>query len=252
MTKVYMVTMPRQGYSGFTAIMRFFRKFDCHKWIVSAELGAMGYQHWQIRFRCALEPEQAMIAWRLNVCNGFNILEANDNGWEYEGKEGKFLASWDAPGARRVRFGKMEWRQEVAVERARDTNDRQVVVWYDPRGNSGKSWLVGHLVETKQAYYVPPYLATVESMIKTLASMVKADREAGSPPRPLVVIDIPRSYKWKQEMYVAIEAIKDGVIVDPRYSATVENIRGIGVIVMTNERPKLDKLSMDRWDIMEL
>lgn len=251
MTNVYMVTMPRKGYSGFIAIMRFFREFDVHKWIVSPEKGAKGYEHWQIRFRCGLTPENAMFAWRQWVCKGFNMLEASDNGWEYEGKEGKFLASWDSKGARNVRFGKMRWRQEATVLRARATNDREIVVWYDPEGNSGKSWLVGHLVETRQAYYVPPYLATVESMIKTLASMVKADRENGNPPRPLVVIDIPRSYKWKNDMYIAIEAIKDGIIVDPRYSATVENVRGIGVIVLTNERPQVGKLSADRWDILD-
>ncbi|ADB24797.1 putative replicase protein [Chimpanzee associated porprismacovirus 1] len=144
-------------------------------------------------------------------------------------------------------FGKMRWNQEGALEALQRTNDREIVVWYDQDGNMGKSWLCGHLYETGKAYYIPPYISTIQSMIQTVASLVLQDREAGYPPRPLIVIDIPRSWKWSTELYTAIEAIKDGLIMDPRYGARPVNIHGTKVIVLTNTKPKLDKLSEDRW-----
>lgn len=244
-----MVTMGRvETYKEWNDWIRFFRRTDCHKWIIAAETGANGYEHWQIRFKSRWAADQLTAALRQVYPDGRQIhTEDASDKWEYESKEGKYLASWDTMDARKQRFGKPRWAQKGAIEAVYKTNDREIVFWYDETGNRGKSWLTGHLFETGEAYYLPPYLTSVQSMIQTLASLVLADREAGNPPRPLVVIDIPRSWKWSTELYVAIEAIKDGLIMDPRYSARPINIRGCKVLVLTNTMPKLDKLSTDRW-----
>jgi len=84
-------------------------------------------------------------------------------------------------------------------------------------------------------------------MLQMMASLAIQDREDGRPPRRYVVIDIPRTWKWSKDLYCAIETIKDGLIVDPRYSARPINIRGVKVLVLSNDRPSLDKLSVDRW-----
>lgn len=253
MTTTYMVTMPREGYAPISRVFYFLRRFDVHKWIVGAEVGAGGYKHWQIRLKCRLEPKDFLLAWQGIVSAKAHIEEATDSAeaWEYEGKEGGFLASWDTMGARRARFGRKEWRQEAIVEALRDSNDREIVVWYDQRGNCGKSWLTAHLYERGEAYLCLSYMKDVQAMVQSLASQVLADREKGYAPRPYVIIDIPRSWKWSEQLYVALEAIKDGLIMDPRYSTRIVDVRGIKVLVLTNTRPKLDKLSQDRWAIYE-
>lgn len=48
-----MATIGRDGYSGFAEIMAVIRELDIHKWIIGAEVGAGGYQHWQCRFKHA-------------------------------------------------------------------------------------------------------------------------------------------------------------------------------------------------------
>lgn len=249
-------------------IWRYINSHDVHKWIIGAETGRNGYKHWQIRIKTSdpnffafVEKEEPYLTegWKIayrkvKIGTGWaninipkaHVEECSDN-WDYEIKEGRYLASWDTDEVRRMRFGKMRWHQEVAVKTLRETNDREVMVWVDVMGNSGKSWLVGHLYETGQAYYLPPTMTSVQSMLQTMASLAWEDREDGRPPRPFVLIDIPRSWKWSKELYCAIETIKDGLIMDPRYSARPINIRGVKVLVMTNISPKVDALSKDRW-----
>lgn len=257
MSQDYMVTMPREGYEYFSKIMAYFRKQDIKKWIIGAEEGKTGYKHWQIRFRSRIDNDPknnlGVQAQKLELVlhgwfQGLHIEPCSD-AYEYEGKEGKFLASWDTMDNRKIRFGKPRWYQKCAIDDLWRTNDREIKVWYDPKGNCGKSWLVGHLYETGQAYYLPPYMNSVNQMIQTLASMVIEDRNKGIPPRPLVLIDIPRSWKWTDDLYVAIESIKDGLIMDPRYSARPVHCRGLKVLVMTNVEPKMKKISADRWKI---
>ena len=106
-------------------------------------------------------------------------------------------------------------------------------------GNQGKSWLCGALYERGLACYVPPTIDTVKGLIQWVASAYRGE--------PYIIIDIPRSWKWSQQLYVAIESIKDGLVYDTRYTARLKNIRGVKVLCMTNNDPKLDKLSADRW-----
>ncbi len=246
----YMITAPRKGCDGISRILHYIRTFDVHKWVIGAEIGASGYEHWQIRMGMRFDKvDEARVSFGIYWGDtNFHIEECSDN-YEYECKEGTYIASWDTMEVRRQRFGCMRWYQMTTIERVRKSNDREIVVWYDPTGNVGKSWLAGHLYETGEAYYIPPYLKDVNSMIQTLASLAIEDKKRGLPPRPLVVIDIPRSWKWSEPLYTAIEAMKDGLIMEPRYSAKPINIRGIKVLVLTNTEPKLDKLSSDRWVI---
>ena len=270
----YMLTIPRErtdriGTEPIIRLMRYIRENDVKKWIVAMETGKGGYEHWQVRLQAregfsewkdaevpVLGPNWTIVMEKTKVGTGWiqrNIPQAHveecSDKWEYETKEGRYWASWDTVEVHRLRWGRMKWWQEAIVNRVRATNDREVVVWYDPKGNNGKSWLVGHLFETGKAYYLPPTMTTVQGMLQTMASLAHQDREDGRPPKEFVVIDLPRTWKWSKELYCAIESIKDGLIMDPRYSARPINIRGVKVLVLTNEMPKLDALSEDRWII---
>lgn len=245
------------------AIIRWLQDQDSHKWIVAAETGARGYKHWQMRFQWRKPeqlPEGQEIAWlrmefikilpSLKRSIHIEIATASD-AWAYESKEGRYIASWDSFDTLKLRFGKPKDRQKGVLQALQATNDRQVVVWYDKEGNAGKSWYVSYLVETGQAYFTPSYLTSVKDVVQAVASQAKEDRKHGWRPRPYLVIDIPRSWKWSTELYTGIEALKDGLIMDPRYQAERVNIRGTKVLICTNTMPKLDKLSADRWIIVE-
>ena len=270
--KTYMVTMPRTQ-ENFIALWTYINTHDVHKWVIGRETGRGGYEHLQCRLKAQedffyFEDEEKLMpvikkgmvfyemkktgqkvkkGWMPEKAPEAHVEEANDDEWDYETKEGMFVASWDSEEALRVRFGVPRWYQYLLIDDLDQTNDRQVLVWVDEKGNQGKSWICKHMVSRKLAYYCPPYLKTIEGMIKWLADLVKQDREDGRPPKKYVIIDIPRTWKWTKELYVAIEAIKDGLLADPRYGSTLEDISGSKVLVLTNTKPKVDTLSEDRW-----
>lgn len=130
------------------------------------------------------------------------------------------------------------------MEALQGTNDRQIVAWYDPKGNAGKSWLLGHLYETGEAWVVQAQ-DNVWGIVQDVAS-----KYIDGGWRPIVVIDIPRTWKWTLDLNVAIERIKDGLIKDAKYPPHTVHIRGVKVLVTCNSMPKLDKLSADRWVVV--
>lgn len=258
----YMLTIPRHGLvdRNICRIMQYIRENDIKKWIIGAETGASGYRHWQIRIKARPgfydlktvkvgkgQPKMTVKSgWVVDHLTDYHIEECSDS-WDYEAKGGKFLAYYDTKEMRQLRFGIKTWAQEWAVVELSETNDREIMFWYDPKGNSGKTWLAGHLFETGEAYYVPPTMTSVQSLVQTVASLVKQERDAGRRQRPFLIIDIPRSWKWNKELYTAIETIKDGLLLDPRYSASPINCRGLQIMIMCNTEPNLDALSEDRW-----
>lgn len=140
-----------------------------------------------------------------------------------------------------MRFGKPDKHQQAVLDKLDKTNDRQIVVWITESGGWGKSWIAGHLWEIGKAH-VCQSCDTVKGMVQDIASdYIKHGY------RPYIVIDIPRTWKWTKDLYCAIERIKDGLIKDTRYDSKTINIRGVKILVLTNEEPKFDKLSEDRW-----
>lgn len=239
MSKVYMVTLPRtRTYAEGNAIFRVMRAYDIKRWVVGAEEGANGYKHWQIRmeWRGSFEELKVIMGQKAH------IEEASDT-WTYEAKEGCYWTSKDRKENRQQRFGKFRYSQERIYEALQETNDREVVLWYDERGCCGKSWFTRALWERGQAYFT-----VADSSAKTLIQDI-ASEYVKNGWRPIVCIDIPRAAKWTPDLYEAIERIKDGLIKDPRYSASSINISGVKVLICTNTMPKLDKLSWDRWVI---
>lgn len=248
MTKNYMVTAKRgdtlkQFNREAVKWRTFFWENDVHKWTLGAEQGKRGYKHWQVRFRISIDSIDVVRDMVQKMFEGAHIEECSDT-WTYECKERMHWTSEDRPETLQTRFGQLKENQKQAIERLKDQNDRQIDVWYDPKGNSGKSWLVNHLYETAQAHYTPPYLSNVKEIVQTVASLYL---NVGW--RDILVIDIPRSWKWSKELYTAIEAIKDGLIMETRYHPQPVNIRGVKVLVLCNTLPKLDALSIDRWRI---
>lgn len=233
---IYMMTMPRNSVNK-ALLKKFILDHDVHKWVIGYETGRTGYEHFQCRIQTGVDFEQLKLWF-----DDAHIEQASDD-WTYERKEGRFVSSEDTSNVRRCRFGKLRSNQQRVLDVLDNTGDREIVVWYDGTGNVGKSFLTRWLVERGRAYYVPPTVENAKQIIQWVCS--------GYQNQPYIVIDIPRSAKWSEPLYTAIEAIKDGLVYDTRYSAKLRDIWGVKILVLTNSRPKLDKLSTDRWIIIE-
>lgn len=239
MSNNFMFTCPSHHYNR-KKIFEIIEDYDSHKWIVGFEIGKKGYHHIQGRINLSMGKEEGFNV--LKKLDGAHIEECSDN-WEYERKDGRFLSSTDTPEIRKVRFGSMNTYQKAMVENTLKSGDRDIVVWYNEDGGIGKSWMCNHLWETGKAYIVQ-CTDNVKSMVQDVASEYMNHGF-----RKILVIDIPRGWKWSSDMYVALERIKDGLIKDVRYNSKTINIRGVQVLVLTNSMPDTKKLSTDRWKI---
>lgn len=238
MSKNYMITLKRVKTDiERIKLLEWFLATDTKKWVIAEETGNLGYKHWQIRMTSRYDHKTLCSIFGKNA----HIEECSDN-WEYEKKEGKYYCSDDTPEKLQVRYGKMTRTQKRVLDHADLQNDRQITVWFDEKGKVGKSWFALHLAETGKGFYVPPVLKTTQAIIQWIAS--------GYGNQEYILVDIPRNAKWSDELMIALEMVKDGWTFDTRYSSKLRIIRGVKVIVLTNSKPKLNKLSADRWDIL--
>lgn len=239
----YMLTIPRTIPK--RAIMVMLEVNDCKKWIVAKETGHGGYEHWQVRLSTsnrdffALDKKTGQkTGWLARHIPQAHCEECNDD-WEYEKKEHKFVCSDDGNEVLKIRFGKLRDTQREMLRTIRTQNDRQVDVWLDPSGNHGKTWFSLYLYEHGIGMVIPRASCTAEKLSAYVCSAYKGEE--------IIIIDIPRSGKLSAGVYEAIEEIKDGLVFDHRYSGRCRNIRGVRVVVFTNNELDKKKLSHDRW-----
>lgn len=253
MTEIWMFTAPyKKGI--LKELTKCWKEYDGKKYIIGIEQGRTGYKHIQGRIKISANTDYELVerirkgkVSRRKGSKMFDRLsglgyhvEKTEQWGDYESKDGYFISSDDTEEIRAQRFGDFTDEQKEVLRLLESNNDREVTVWYDETGGVGKSWLTGALWERHKAHQVR-MTTSAEGIIKDVCS--KMDKER----RPIVIVDIPRSGKWTPQIYEAIEVIKDGLIDDPRYSSTAINIKGVKVLVMCNTKPKLDKLSKDRW-----
>ncbi|ANC51526.1 replication associated protein [Sheep faeces associated smacovirus 3] len=231
-----MLTMPWTGQSK-RMINLYITRNDIHEWIIGYEVGRDGYRHIHVRFNGRGDFGDVQRAFP-----GAHIEEGTTMETEYEKKDGHFVSYEDSPDVLRCRFGKLRDHQRRVVKLLEKQSDRGILCWYDETGSIGKSFTCRHLVERRRAYYVPPTVDNVKQIIQWVCSGYQRQR--------YLIIDIPRSAEWNKSLYTGLEAIKDGLIYDTRYSAKLRDIWGVKILVLTNSLPNLDALSQDRWMII--
>lgn len=236
MSQIYMLTAPRDKVHK-RAWKEFIKNHDIHKWIIAKETGKGGYEHWQVRLSTSATFEELKSAFPQAH------IEKSTQWCDYERKEGNYVSSEDNNSILSVRYGVLRRNQREIIRQVLRQSDRGVTVVFDPNGNTGKSWLVRYLYEKGRAFYVPPTVGSSQGIIQFVCSGYRGET--------IIVVDIPRTVQWSRQMYECIETIKDGLVYDTRYSAKMRDIYGVKVLVTTNTMPKLDNLSVDRWNILD-
>lgn len=213
-------------------------EFDIKNGIFAIERGKNGYHHWQIRLRVSDSNSDTLFN-RISKLGGHVEKQSSaDNA--YERKDGLFWVLSEPTEVRKVRFGMGNRWQKHIIHSIKSQSVREILVVVG-HGNEGKSWLVNHLYERYGQLYISPLS---KNPAKDVASQWNGQK--------LIVIDMPRTCKWSDNLYIGMEQIKDGLVVDERYNYTVKNIRGTKLLVISNHMPKLDKLTADRWNVINL
>lgn len=217
------------------------------QYVIGEEIGLeSGYEHYQIRVHFK-KPYTLNELIEFNKRHGmtgrWSPTSKNGKNFDYVEKEGKFYRSWEGALAKYHDMDLLPWQYEMTGAIG-ESNDRNIIVCYDPNGNTGKSVLAKWL-EVHHIMDVCPVSSgeSGEYIAYCMGYQAKG-----------YVFDIPKceTLKDKKQMWKAIEQIKNGLLYDGRYSPRKTWIEPPSILVMTNDVPPFNHLSKDRWEMYEL
>lgn len=136
------------------------------------------------------------------------------------------------------------WQQEI-LKIIETKPDERTIHWvYDPIGNCGKSFL------TKYIYLKYNCLITNGKSQDTFCQVLEHVKQYEE--IKICIIDTPRCVEEKYISYQSIEKIKDGLLYSGKYEGGIACFDSPHVIIFSNHMPMLNKMSEDRWNIIQV
>ena len=133
------------------------------------------------------------------------------------------------------------WQANLASQLAREPDKRKIIFLVDLVGNSGKSWFFQYhnqLHKHNSQIILPGKKAD-------MAYTLKDDNR-------VVMFDCPRSKQGEFIQYDFLEEVKNGYVFSSKYESGIKRFKPPHVVVAMNEFPDMEKLSQDRYEIIEL
>lgn len=135
------------------------------------------------------------------------------------------------------------WQQEI-IDTCNEVADNRTINWYwEPDGNSGKSFLAKYLCITKNVVIAEGKKNDVFNQINTCIMQ-------GRKPE-IIILDIPR-YNLEYINYGLIEQVKNGCVYSGKYEGGMCIFKSPHIFIFANEEPDIDKMSLDRWNIVRI
>ncbi len=138
-----------------------------------------------------------------------------------------------------------DWQQQVIDIVRGPVHPRKIWWFWEPTGNSGKSFLTKWLFMNFRTIVGGGKKADVFHQVS------KALEEDQNNWPQLILLDIPRSAQ-KYCSYAAIEELKNGFVNSGKYEGGVFCFPFPHVIVFANEQPTFAEMSEDRWSVRRL
>lgn len=189
-----------------------------------------------------------------------HIERANGNraqNIKYCSKEGNIITNFCLPRKERLLkriYNGVIWRpwQAEVIKLVEDLllmnkSDRDIHWYWEPTGNTGKSFLTKYLFLKYNVILCSGKAGDIFNQVK-----VFFEREEMEEIDDIVVIcDIPRCVK-DYISYQAIEKLKDGLINSGKYDGGQVPWAESVVICLSNQRPNRDEMSLDRWRVRKI
>lgn len=137
----------------------------------------------------------------------------------------------------------MEWQQRIIDDISKPPNNRSIIWIFDNDGLAGKSSFIDYV-----EYYFPDKSRTITQLGDSYhgATLIKNEIEGWT--GDTIFIDLARSQN-SDKIYPVLEDIKNGRISTLKYQGKTIRFHTCHVVVFANFLPKLEAMSMDRWDI---
>lgn len=141
-----------------------------------------------------------------------------------------------------------ECQKEIFMIKDNEPNDRTIHWFIDKKGGCGKSALARLMKAKYGAHYIKG--GKGESILFQLGTKLGA-KGYQMKEWETIIIDYPRTLEGMVS-YTALETIKDGMICSTKYEGVDVMINSPHLIVFANWGPRIEAMSLDRWDIREL
>lgn len=135
-----------------------------------------------------------------------------------------------------------DWQIELEKKLNDTPNDREIIWIYSDKGGIGKTSFCKYMLCKYECLYLS------KGNYRDLINMVyKSDMNNNK----IVLIDIPRN-SGNRISYSAVEAIKNGLIMNSKYETGFKMFTPPHIAIFSNEEPQYDLLSEDRWNVVKL
>lgn len=141
-----------------------------------------------------------------------------------------------------------DWQLKLLEKIEEEPNKREVIWYYDPVGGNGKTTLAKHLMLTRKDTILCTG-STKDS--KFIVAEWMKHTQCNRSPR-VIMYDVARCQDSEKVSYQTIEDLKNGLFLSTKYECKTVVYNTPHMIVFSNQLPNLDKLSMDRWNIIHL
>lgn len=136
-----------------------------------------------------------------------------------------------------------DWQREILTIMEGEPDDRTIYWVWDATGSRGKTTLMKYMISVKKA------VGVVNKSNDALHLAAKHLEKEGT--IHTVVYNITRSQEGRIN-YGLIEQLKDGLILSGKYEGCMEIIACPHVFIFANWEPDYDKMSLDRWKVIDL
>lgn len=224
------------------------------EYIFGEEIGKNGTPHLQgvIRFKNPVSFERLKKDWpkiHWEICKNWTASK------KYCSKEGKIHTNMNKKKTLEEQYNdfmeeeykNVKWKpwQQKVIDILNEKPDRRKVHWFwEPNGNSGKTFLTRYIEWKYPTVIVNGKQNDVFNGIKTFLE----NKEKY--PNP-VIIDIPRTNE-NYVCYSTMEKIKDGLFYSGKYEGGIIRLLPCHLLVFANFEPNINMMSEDRWNIVRI
>lgn len=132
------------------------------------------------------------------------------------------------------------WQEDLKGKLEEEPNSRTIYFIVDETGNKGKTWF-------------SDWYAVNNDNVQVMLPGKKADMAYTLIDEPRVIIfDCPRSKQGEFIQYDFLEDCKNGRVFSSKYESSLRRFKTPHVVVMMNEYPDMNKLSDDRYHVIEI
>lgn len=142
------------------------------------------------------------------------------------------------------KFDTLEPRKEIIDIIQKEPNNRTINWIWSENGGVGKTSTAAYIEKNYEGVcIVNGKGADIKNSVITHIN--------NENPLDILIVNVPRCNE-NHLSYAAIEEIKDGLIYSGKYEGGFANIEHPHVIIISNFHPELNKLSEDRWNIINV